>query len=362
MSKYKIILTGGGSAGHVMPNLALVAGLKAEAYDIKYIGSINGIEKNIIQNEGIEYFKISSGKFRRGKDIKNIGKNFLDIFNVAKGILDAKKILNREKPNIIFSKGGFVSVPVVIAAHMQKIPVIAHECDLTPGLANKLAARYCDTICVTFEETLKYVPDNKGYLTGLPIREELLMGDKNKALSICKFSNEKKPILLVVGGSLGAKCINDTVRETLNELLKTYNIIHICGKGNLDNNMDNIKGYFQMEYATYELRHFMKAADIVLSRAGANFIFEILALKKLNILVPLSKKASRGDQILNAESFRKKGYSLVIEEEKLNAKSLLSSLLELNKDKEKYSYNINNSDLKDAVSSIIELIKEKTLK
>lgn len=357
MSKYKIIMTGGGSAGHVTPNLALVPKLKEEGYEIKYIGSIDGIEKKIIIEAGIEYYSIHSGKLRRYFDIKN----FTDPFKVIKGIFEAKKIIKKEKPDIVFSKGGFVSVPVVIGAHLNKVPVIAHECDMTPGLANKLASNYCDKVCVTFEETLKYIKGDKGYLTGLPIREELLKGSREEALKLCNFK-VSKPILLIIGGSLGSKCINDTVRNSLDKLLIDFNIIHICGKGNLDNSINKKDGYLQFEYIDSELKHFMKASDYVISRAGANVIFELLALRKPNILIPLSKKASRGDQILNANSFKKNGYSIVIEEESLNEKLLLESLDKLKLDKNKYIDNMVNSKSKDAVASIISLIKEYTTK
>ncbi|SHJ69171.1 UDP-N-acetylglucosamine-N-acetylmuramylpentapeptide N-acetylglucosamine transferase [Hathewaya proteolytica DSM 3090] len=361
MTKHKIILTGGGSAGHVTPNLALVPRLKEMEYQISYIGSISGIEKNIIENANIKYFGISSGKLRRGKNIKNLGRNFLDVFRVGKGILDAKRILKKEKPDIVFSKGGFVSVPVVMAASMLNIPVIAHECDITPGLANKLASRYCDKICVTFEETLKYVDKNKGCVTGLPIRSELFTGKRSSAVEICGFKNSNKPILLVIGGSLGAKCINEIVRKNIQNLLKEYNIIHICGKGNMDTSIEKMEGYYEVEYANEELKHFMNAADYIISRAGANFIFEILSLKKPNLLIPLSKKASRGDQILNAESFRKKGYSIVIEEENLNSDILMEKLQELRKNQEVFIKNMENSNLGNATEKILQLI-EKSLK
>lgn len=357
MSKHTIIMTGGGSAGHVTPNLALIPKLKEEGYEIKYIGSINGIERKIIEDAGIEYFPIESGKLRRYFDIKN----FSDPFKVIKGIFQAKKIIKREKPDIIFSKGGFVSVPVVMGAHFNKIPVIAHECDMTPGLANKIATPYCNKVCVTFPETLKHIKDNKGVLTGLPIREELFEGSKEKGLEICNFEGNK-PVLLIIGGSLGSVVINNAIRDSLDKLLKTYNIIHICGKGHLDKNKEGLKGYKQFEYVSDELKHLMKSADYFISRAGANTIFELLALKKPHILVPLSQKASRGDQILNSRSFEKMGYSMIIEEEKLNGELLVEKLKELEKDKDKYVNAMKNSNSRDAVLNIVNLIKEYTRK
>ncbi|MGO5065142.1 undecaprenyldiphospho-muramoylpentapeptide beta-N-acetylglucosaminyltransferase [Clostridium sp. LCP25S3_F8] len=351
----KIIMTGGGTAGHVTPNLALVPELKKLEYEIKYIGSIEGIERTIIEKEGIEYFPISSGKLRRYFDLKN----FSDPFKVLKGVFQAKKIIKREKPDIVFSKGGFVTVPVVIAAHLNKIPVIAHESDITPGLANKLAIPYCTKVCVTFPESEKHIKGDKAVLTGTPIRKELLEGSKIKGKELCKFKDDK-PILLIIGGSLGSKIINEIVRKNLDSILSTFNIIHICGKSNLDENLENRMGYTQFEYVNEELPDLMKASDLVISRAGANVIYELLALKKPNLLIPLSKKSSRGDQILNAASFKKSGYSLVLQEEDVTDKTLLEKLNYLYENRNSYINNMSKSKMNDGVKNITELIKKYT--
>lgn len=353
MKKYKIMMTGGGSAGHVTPNLALVPKLKDLGFEIKYIGSKNGIEKEIITKENIPYFSISSGKLRRYFDIKN----FTDPFKVLKGVMDASRILSKEKPDVIFSKGGFVTVPVVIAASMKKIPVISHESDLTPGLANKIASPFCDKLCVTFPESLKYIKDNKGELTGTPIREELLKGNKEKGKKFCNFKEEKK-VLMIVGGSLGSKNINDNIRKILKEILRDYNVIHLCGKGNLDKSLEGVKGYNQYEYISEELPDLMALSDLVISRAGANTIFELLALRKLNILIPLSANASRGDQVLNANSFEKSGFSKVIKEEELTSEVLLNSIKEVTKNKEKYLNSMRMSKIGNGVDNIIDVIKK----
>ena len=324
MKKYKIIMTGGGTAGHVTPNLALVSRLEKEGFEIKYIGSLDGIEKEIIQKNNIPYYSISSGKLRRYFDVKN----FTDPFKVLKGVFQAKKILKKEKPDVIFSKGGFVTVPVVIAATMKKIPVVAHESDMTPGLANKLASPFCDKLCVTFRESLKYIKDNKGVLTGSPIREEILMGSKEKGLRICGFTGNKE-VLFVMGGSLGSVVINNAIYDNIDELLKKFDIIHICGKGNINTGLKDKKGYKQFEFVDKELPDLMAAASYIVSRAGANSIFEFLALKKPTLLIPLSKKASRGDQILNANSFKKEGYALVMEEEEITKESFNKKINEL---------------------------------
>lgn len=351
MSKYKIIMTGGGSAGHVTPNLALIPRLKEEGFDIKYIGSKDGIEKEIIKNANIPYFEISSGKLRRYFDMKN----FTDPFKVVKGVFQALKVLSKEKPDVIFSKGGFVTVPVVMAASLKKIPVVSHESDLTPGLANKLAAPFCDKLCVTFPESLKFVKGDKGIVTGTPIRKDLLQGNKIQGKKICGFNDDKK-VLLVIGGSLGSKVINESIRKCIDELLKEFNIVHICGKGNMDVSFKDKKGYFQVEYVSEELPHLMALSDLVISRAGANTIFELLALKKLNILIPLSKKASRGDQVLNAESFSNAGYSKVIEEEELNSNIILSAVKDVILNKEKYISTMKKSTASNGVENIVNTI------
>ncbi|VYU55326.1 undecaprenyldiphospho-muramoylpentapeptide beta-N-acetylglucosaminyltransferase [Clostridium paraputrificum] len=353
MSKYKIIMTGGGTAGHVTPNLALIPSLKEAGFEIKYIGSKDGIEKEIIESKGIPYYGISSGKLRRYFDIKN----FTDPFKVFKGILEAKKILTNEKPNIVFSKGGFVAVPVVIAASIKKIPVVAHESDITPGLANKLSAPFCDKLCVTFRESLSFVKDNKGVLTGSPIRSEILSGSKLQGKQICGFKDEKE-ILFIMGGSLGSKVINDVIRENLDEILTKFNVIHICGKGNLDSKLQNYIGYKQFEFVSEELPHLMKAADYIVSRAGANSIFEFLALKKPTLLIPLSRKASRGDQILNANSFKKEGYSLVLEEEEITKESFLSHLGELRTRKRELISKMNAKQGEVGTPAVIKTIME----
>ena len=344
-------MTGGGSAGHVTPNLALLPKLKNKGYEVLYIGSKDGIEKEIIKKANIPYFEISCGKLRRYFDIKN----FSDPFKVIKGIFDANKILKKEKPDVVFSKGGFVAVPVVISAYLNKIPVIAHESDLTPGLANKLSAPYCTKLCVTFPESIKHIKEDKGVLTGTPIREELLLGSREKGLSLCGFT-QNRPVLLIIGGSLGSKYINDLVRNSLMELLKKYNVVHICGKGNFDEDLAKLKGYKQFEYITEELPHIMKAADMVVSRAGANAIYEFLALRKPNLLIPLSKKSSRGDQILNAASFENSGYSMVVQEEDINSKSLEEKIDELYKNRNTYITAMEKSTVKNGVDKIVDII------
>ena len=290
-----IVLTGGGTAGHVTPNIALIPKLKEAGYKISYIGSYDGMERKLIEDLGIPYYGISSGKLRRYFD----PKNFSDPFRVVKGYFEAKKLLKKLKPNVVFSKGGFVSVPVVLAAKACKVPALIHESDMTPGLANKLCIPSAATVCCNFPETVKCLPENKAVLTGTPIRQELLSGDAREGLKFCGF-NAAKPVILVIGGSLGSVAVNNAVRSILPELLKDFQVIHLCGKDKLDASLNGTEGYVQFEYIKDELPDLFAAADLIISRAGANAICEISALAKPNILIPLSANASRGDQILNA--------------------------------------------------------------
>ena len=349
----KIVLTGGGTAGHVTPNIALIPFLKEAGYDISYIGSYNGIEKKLIEELNIPYYGISTGKFRRYFDIKNL----TDPFRVLRGMSQARKLMKKLRPDVVFSKGGFVAVPVVRGAGKCHIPAIIHESDMTPGLANKLCAKYATKICCNFLETVSTLPDGKGILTGSPIRKELLSGDKVAGLKLCNF-NTSKPVLMVIGGSLGALHVNEAIREILPELLRKYQVIHVCGKGKVDPTFYSTTGYYQFEYVNAELKDLFAAADIVVSRAGANVICELLAMNKPNLLIPLPAGASRGDQILNAASFKKQGYSEVLEEENLTNDTLLNAINDLYDNREQYIKTMQSSTLNDAINIIMNLIEE----
>ncbi len=349
----KIILTGGGTAGHVTPNIALLPRLREAGFEITYIGSYNGIEKQLLKEQKIPYYGISSGKLRRYFDIKN----FSDPLKVIKGLGQSIRLMRKLKPDLVFSKGGFVSVPVILAARFCHIPSIIHESDLTPGLANKLAIPNAAKVCCNFPETLKYLPEDKAVLTGSPIRSELLSGNKENARKNCHFTNEK-PVLFVVGGSSGSKFINDTIRGLLPELLKTYQIIHMCGKGNIEESLNRTAGYKQYEYIGAELSDIFALADLVISRAGANSICELLALQKPNILIPLSANASRGDQILNAQSFEKQGFSVVIEEEVITPEKLLNMIHETYKNRDRYISAMKKSTMINSVDKIVTLIEQ----
>lgn len=348
----KIILTGGGTAGHVTPNLALIPSLQELGYEIRYIGSYQGMERKLIEQAGIPYDGISSGKLRRYFDIKN----FSDPLRVVKGYTEALKLMKKYKPDVVFSKGGFVAVPVVLAAKHYKIPVIIHESDMTPGLANKLCIPSASKVCCNFPETLNYLPKDKAVLTGSPIRAELLEGDRLSGLQYTKLSSNR-PVLLVIGGSLGSVTVNTVVRQTLPLILNDFQVIHICGKGNLDDSLIGTEGYVQYEYVDAPLKHLFAAADLVISRAGANSICEILAMRKPNILIPLSAAASRGDQILNANSFSQQGFSTVLEEDNLTIDSLQQAVSRTYENRHTFIEVMEASQLSNAVETVISLIE-----
>ena len=350
----RIILTGGGTAGHVTPNIALLPRLKELGYDIHYIGSYTGIEKELIEQFQIPYHGISSGKLRRYFSMQN----FTDPFRVLKGFREANKLIKSLKPDVIFSKGGFVSVPVVRAAATLGIPCIIHESDMTPGLANKLCIPVAKKVCCNFPETYNLLPEGKAVLTGSPIREELATGSRYAGLDFCGFHN-MKPVIMVIGGSLGATNINNYVRKALPQLLEKYQIVHICGKDKVDNLLLDTPGYKQFEYVKEDLKDLFAAADIVVSRAGANAICELLALKKPNLLIPLSANASRGDQILNANSFLRQGFSMVLPEEDLEEESLVKAIDKLFEAKDSYKKAMEESTLTDSIAQIMKLICEE---
>ena len=349
----KIVLTGGGTAGHITPNIALLPRLEQKGYDVFYIGSYDGMEKRLMADYRTPYYGISTGKFRRYFDLKN----FTDPFRVLKGFTEARKILKEIQPDLVFSKGGFVAVPVVRAAASLKIPCVIHESDMTPGLANKLCIPVVKKVCCNFPEMMRTLPASRAVLTGSPIREELLKGDPEAARRLCGFDSSK-PVLMVIGGSLGSAAINQAVRESLPALLADFQIVHICGKDKIDNLLLNTGGYRQFEYLKSELKDVFAMADVVVSRAGANAICELLALKKPNLLIPLSAGASRGDQILNARSFESQGFSMVLDEDYLSPGLLTEKVQELYFTRQTYIAAMSKSQQTNAISTIIGLFED----
>ncbi len=349
----KIVLTGGGTAGHVTPNIALLPALRQAGYEISYMGSYDGIEKRLIADFDIPYTGISTGKLRRYLDIRNL----TDPFRVIKGFSEARKYLKSYCPDVVFSKGGFVSVPVVRAAAALGIPCILHESDMTPGLANRLCFPVAKKICCNFPETMQMLPEGKAVLTGSPIRSELAQGNRIAGLDLCGFT-ANRPVILVIGGSLGAANVNKAVRDALPRLLEDFQVVHLCGKDKIDNLLLTTSGYKQFEYVKTELKDLFAMADIVISRAGANSICELLALKKPNVLIPLPAASSRGDQLLNAASFEAQGFSLVINEDDLTTELLVAKVHELFSNRQSYHDAMGRSGQMDSVHTILRLIEE----
>lgn len=321
MKQKRILFTGGGTAGHVIVNLALIPHFQREGWAIDYIGSKSGIERDLIKElPNITYYPISTGKLRRYMSLENLK----DPFKVLKGTLDAWKVIRKTKPHIIFSKGGFVSVPVVVAARLRRVPTIIHESDVTPGLANKLAIPFAKKVLTTFTETENYLPQKKTEHVGAVVREELFQGSKTRGYELTNLTPDK-PIILIMGGSIGSQKINEALRLNLDILLKKYQFIHICGRDNVDASIQK-KGYIQFEYVNEELKDIFAITDLVISRAGANAIFEFLALDLPMLLIPLSLAASRGDQIDNAKSFKENGFAHVLPEEELTTERLADEI------------------------------------
>lgn len=352
----KIVLTGGGTLGHVAPTLALVPRLMELGYDVHYIGSKSPLERGAIEKLPIKFYPIHTGKLRRYISFENIK----DAFKIPFGYFESLHLLRKIKPKIVFSKGGFVSVPVVYAARTLGIPVISHESDLSPGLATRLALPFAKKVCCNFEACAKRMGE-KGVYSGLPLRKDIFMGDREKGLSMAGFSG-KKPVLLMMGGSQGAVRINECLRQALDEILPKYDVFHICGKGNLSAELLNKEGYFQIELMLDDLKHALAAADFVLSRSGATALTEFHALNKPMLLIPLGSDASRGDQIENAERYEKKGLARVLLQEKMNPKSLAFELDKLYLDGEKIAQALKENPLPDAEKIIIDLIESCSLK
>ncbi len=351
MADKKIILTGGGTAGHVTPNIALMPELKKRGYEIFYVGSKEGMEKDLMSNFDVPYYGISSGKLRRYFDVKN----FTDPFRILSGYNQSKALIKEIQPDVVFSKGGFVTVPLVKAAAKKGVPCVLHESDISPGLANRLCIKSAKVICTNFPETIRHLPEGKAQVTGSPIRQELFEGDKKTGLDFCGF-DDSKPVIMIIGGSLGSVRVNEAVREILPQLLEEYQVVHLCGKDKLDESLVGTKGYVQFEYVQKELKDLMKAADLVISRAGANAICELAALHKPNILIPLSLEASRGDQILNAESFERQGYSYLLREEDMTSETLLRGVKTTWDKREEFIEAMETGGHGDAVKKIADII------
>lgn len=349
----KIVLTGGGSAGHVTPHLALLPHLLQQGYEVHYIGTRNGIERGMIENlPGVTYHAVQSGKLRRYFD----WKNFTDPFRVIAGAFQSAHLMRKLKPDVCFSKGGFVSVPVVMGAWLHHVPVLCHESDLTPGLANRICARFACKIATTFPECAQALAP-KGVFTGTPLRPELFSGSREKGLAMAHFSPDK-PVLLMMGGSLGAQSVNAALRAALPKLLEHMQVFHLCGKGNLDESLSGLAGYYQVEFLSDTLPDAMAAADYILSRAGSNALCEFQALGKPMLLIPYPKGASRGDQILNAASYEKRGLARVLPQEKMTADTLYQAVMDLQCDGDALRAALRDAPPADGTMAVLGLIHE----
>ena len=347
-----VILTGGGSAGHITPNLALAGPLREAGCDVRYMGQTIDMEYRLATGAGLPFYNVSAARFHRYFTLENLACPFVNFW----GLLQALHHLRKIKPAVVFAKGGFVSVPVAIAARLRRIPVVLHECDFTPGLANKLCSPFAKVVCTNFEETTACFPEGKAHYTGTPLRAELLNGSREAGLRFCGFTPDL-PVVLVMGGSQGAGAINDAVRAMLPLCKDKLQIMHLCGRGFLDPALEGTPGYKQLEYVSAELPDLYAMADVMVSRAGANALAEILLLAVPAILIPLpTSSGSRGDQVLNAGSFDKKGYSLLFEQEDMTPETLLAKIYEMLEKREDYIACMKESDAKNGTEAVMKII------
>lgn len=346
-----IVFTGGGTAGHVTPNLALIPPLVKEGWKVHYIGTETGIERELVSGlPGVTYHGIKTGKLRRYFD----PKNFSDPFRVVYGAGQAMRLIAKIKPSVVFSKGGFVSVPVVYGAFINRVPVLLHESDMTPGLANRITKPFADKMLCSFPESAQLAGE-KGVYVGTPIRPEILTGSPEAGQKRFGF-NDCRPVMMVMGGSSGAQAINSALREALPSLIDSFQILHLCGKGNLDDGLLGAPGYVQVEYLQDEMADAYAAADLILSRAGSNSICEILALHKPALLIPYPSTASRGDQIDNAKSFENQGFSAVLYQESMTAEALVRSIIALYKNRGSYIEKMEKSSASNGLKNTLEII------
>ena len=349
----RIVLTGGGTLGHVTPHLALLPYLREKGYEIHYVGTEKGMEADRMRAEpGVIYHAVQSGKLRRYFS----RQNFTDPFRVIAGAFQSAHLMGRLKPDVVFSKGGFVAVPVVFGAWLHRIPVLCHESDLTPGLANKLCKPFARRFATTFPECAQAL-GSKAEMTGTPLRRELFSGSREKGLQLLGFDGGK-PVLLMMGGSSGAQSVNKALRAALPALTPSFDVAHICGKGNLDAALEGKPGYTQLEFLSEELPDVLACADLVLSRAGANALCEFQALGRPMLLVPYPKGASRGDQILNARSLEKRGLCRVLLQEDMTPETLAEAVEATWKDRERLTEALKNAPPADGTARVLELIEE----
>lgn len=346
-----ILFTGGGTAGHVTPSLPLIGHFRELGWDVHYAGSLEGIERDLIMPTGVPYHALATGKLRRYFSWENL----LDVGRVARGVWQGWRLCRRLRPDVVFSKGGFVSVPVVVGAWLARIPVVAHESDLTPGLATRLVAPLAHTVCTSFPDT-RVARARRQQHVGTPLRGGLLEGERQRGLDHAGLAGER-PVLLVVGGSLGSQALNVLVREALPQLLLQFEIIHVCGRGNLAPELDGRCGYAQFEFVTEPYADLLAAADMVLSRAGANGLFELLLARKPALLVPLGLGASRGDQVENAGWAEARGLALQIDERGLDRERLQEALQALWSQRHALDERLQGLQVPDSKALLVDLLE-----
>ena len=349
----KIVLTGGGTLGHVTPHLALIPHLRAAGYEIHYVGTENGMEAPKMRAvPGVHYHAVKSGKLRR----YHSWQNFTDPFRVLAGAFQSARLMGKIRPDVVFSKGGFVAVPVVFGAWLHRVPVLCHESDLTPGLANRLCRPFARRFATTFPECAKALGE-KAEMTGTPLRPELFTGSRERGMALFGFTGNR-PVLLMMGGSSGARRVNEALRKALPALTETFDIAHICGKGNLEPGLEGTPGYCQKEFLDEELPDAFAAADLVVSRAGANALCEFQQLGKPMLLIPYPKGASRGDQILNAESMQRRGLCRVLAQEDMTPETLTMAVMSTWSDRERLEAALREAPPADGTKRILEMIEE----
>lgn len=345
-----LVCTGGGTAGHVIPAIPVMQRARREGMQVSFVGSRSGLEERLLEGEGVAYYGISSGKLRRYLSRENLA----DVFRVLAGMWQAWRLLGRLRPDVVFSKGGFVSFPVVFAAWLRRVPVVAHESDLSPGLANRLSLPFIRTLCVTFAETRAPRFEGRRVVTGTPLRPALLEGRAERGRDLIGVGPDRR-VLLVTGGSLGADAINRAVRDALPALLEDFDVVHVCGAGKRAGL--ELAGYHQFEYVTDDWGDLLAAADLVVSRAGANTLFELLALGKPALLIPLSPRVSRGDQVENAGLAAAKGYARVLSEDDLDPDALVESVRALQRDVAVVRERLAGFDPGEAAAAIFEELR-----
>lgn len=344
----RVVITGGGSAGHIVPAVQVINALKEKDPNLEllWIGSRIGMEKDLVPKYGIQFQAVLTGKIRRYFSFSNI----TDFLRIPFGVIQAGKILASFKPQVVFSKGGFASIPTVIAAWMQNIPILSHESDIVPGLANKKLAWFTTKIALSFPDRRNYFEKDKTFVSGFPIRQDIFNGDKERAIRFCNFTNPNQPILFITAGGQGSVRINNAIVPILPELVQKFNIVHQCGQFQYEELLPQVQQYVDQgvykifPYIHNEMPDILKAADVIVSRAGST-IFELAALHKRMLLIPLEESANN-HQHENAVFFAEAGLAKVLVEKNLEPHILYKNVLDI-------FYELKEEDIEAASQKVI---------